>query len=125
MRHPSIKVGWGGGVSYEKNFYDWPSHASHTHIPPAAETASNHPNYNLLRFSAALAPKFTPWQQDSTAGQQSNRAAAEQQGSRAARQQGSRQGSRAAKQQDSKAELDANWRFLGNPGVHHFTPARF
>ena len=25
----------------------------------------------------------------------------------------------------SRVELDANWRFLGNPGVHHFTPARF
>ena len=31
---------------------------AHT-IPPAAEKASNHPNYNLLGFSAALAPKFT------------------------------------------------------------------
>ncbi|CAJ1380532.1 unnamed protein product, partial [Effrenium voratum] len=25
----------------------------------------------------------------------------------------------------SRVEFDANWRFLGDPGVHHFTPARF
>ena len=25
----------------------------------------------------------------------------------------------------SRVEYDANWRFVGDPGVHHFTPARF
>ena len=25
----------------------------------------------------------------------------------------------------SRVEYDANWRFIGDPGVHHFTPARF
>ena len=25
----------------------------------------------------------------------------------------------------SRVEYDANWRYVGNPGVHHFTPARF
>ena len=25
----------------------------------------------------------------------------------------------------SRVEFDANWRFVGDPGVHHFTPARF
>ena len=25
----------------------------------------------------------------------------------------------------SRVEKDANWRFVGDPGVHHFTPARF
>ena len=25
----------------------------------------------------------------------------------------------------SRVEYDANWRFVGNPGVHHFAPARF
>ena len=25
----------------------------------------------------------------------------------------------------SRVEYDAHWKFLGNPGVHHFTPARF
>ena len=25
----------------------------------------------------------------------------------------------------SRVEYDANWRFVGNPGIHHFTPARF
>ena len=25
----------------------------------------------------------------------------------------------------SRVEYDANWRFMGDPGVHHFTPARF
>ena len=25
----------------------------------------------------------------------------------------------------SRVEYDVNWRFVGNPGVHHFTPARF
>ena len=25
----------------------------------------------------------------------------------------------------SRVEFDANWRYVGNPGVHHFTPARF
>ena len=24
----------------------------------------------------------------------------------------------------SRVEYDATWRFVGNPGVHHFTPAR-
>ena len=25
----------------------------------------------------------------------------------------------------SRVELDDNWRFVGNPWIHHFTPARF
>ena len=25
----------------------------------------------------------------------------------------------------SRVEYDANWRFVGDPGVHHFAPARF
>lgn len=25
----------------------------------------------------------------------------------------------------SRVEYDINWRFVGNPGIHHFTPARF
>ena len=25
----------------------------------------------------------------------------------------------------SRVEYDKNWRFFGNPGVHHFTPAKF
>ena len=25
----------------------------------------------------------------------------------------------------SRVEYDANWRFVGNPGVHHLTPAKF
>ena len=25
----------------------------------------------------------------------------------------------------SRVEHDANWRFFGDPSVHHFTPARF
>ena len=25
----------------------------------------------------------------------------------------------------SRVQYDANWRFVGNPGIHHFTPARF
>jgi hypothetical protein len=25
----------------------------------------------------------------------------------------------------SRVEYDAHWRYIGNPGVHHFTPARF
>ena len=25
----------------------------------------------------------------------------------------------------SRVEYDANWRYVGNPGMHHFTPARF
>ena len=25
----------------------------------------------------------------------------------------------------SRVEYDRNWRFIGDPGVHHFTPARF
>jgi hypothetical protein len=25
----------------------------------------------------------------------------------------------------SRVEYDANWRFVGDPSVHHFTPARF
>ena len=25
----------------------------------------------------------------------------------------------------SRVEFDVNWRYLGKPGIHHFTPARF
>ena len=126
MRHPSTKIGLGAGVSLEQMLYNCSSHVSHTHIPPAAEAASNHPNYNLLGFSAALAPKFTT---ESFIPMRVGYA------STLHKVQGATlphitlwldiaNMPAAAYVALSRVQHDADWRFAKNHCVHQFTPAR-